>query len=239
MNDHLGPYRNQSETRMWSVYSSLVIGYIAYYFCRQNFTEAYGLLVPGLGMDKLAFGAIASSGTLAYAIGKFVTSTWPDRWGGRRTFLWGLGITAVLNITLGFQSTILAFAMIIPISRFFQSLGWGSMVQVVGNIANPARYGTYIGGLTLSYQFGSVLVSLASAWLLSQTNDYRMMFWAPGLLAILVGGGVFFILRDRPSQESENKTIPTFAQSAPRANWRTMLEMLAQPMFLLACFHLL
>src|SRR5260370_40125636 len=84
-------------------------GYGALYFCRADLSVATPLLVEALGQRGVShgdaiirMGAIASFGMLAYALGKLFLGGLGDFWGGRGSFLIGLGRRPV--VTLVFAS---------------------------------------------------------------------------------------------------------------------------------------
>ena len=78
--------------------SLLFLGYCAYYFCRVDLSVGMPLLVDELGRQGVShdaaitrLGAVSAAGVLAYALGKMFLGGLGDFWGGRRSFLVGLG----------------------------------------------------------------------------------------------------------------------------------------------------
>ena len=88
----------------------LFLGYCAYYFCRVDLSVGMPLLVDDLrrgGMTHdeaiTSLGTLTATGVLAYALGKMFLGGLGDFWGGRRSFLIGLGGAAAVHDCVGWQ----------------------------------------------------------------------------------------------------------------------------------------
>jgi sugar phosphate permease len=171
-----------------ATFVSLLVGYASYYLCRQNLSAAYGPMRDALGIDTVQFGWISSFGTLLYAIGKVSTGSWADsKRGGRAVFFLGLFCSAVFSVIFGLGSGIAFFLAIWGLNRFFQSMGWGGLVNVMARWFPSENYGTAMGFMAISYQFGGVLASLYAGLILSLGGGWRSLFFIPGITLAVVG----------------------------------------------------
>src|SRR5260221_5563970 len=96
----------------------LFLGYGAYYFCRADLSVAVPLLVDELGRHGVAapaatvrLGTLASAGVLAYALGKLFLTGIADLWGGRRTFLAGLGGAVLFTLMFSARGALPLFTL--------------------------------------------------------------------------------------------------------------------------------
>ena len=167
----------------------LLIGYAAFYLCRNNLSAAASLLDAGLHIDKARFGQIASVGTLCYAIGKVLAGPFSDRFGGRRIFLTGLYVSAAVNVAMALGGPIGLWIALWSVSRLFQSLGWAGLVQIMPNWFPHTKYGTAMGAISTSYQLGSAVTPAFFAGLLVITTGWQPLFIVPGI--VLIGVGLF------------------------------------------------
>src|SRR6185503_11721835 len=76
----------------------LTTGYAGYYLCRSNLSVTLPLLIDQLAAEgmttdeaRIRLGTISSLGVFAYAVGKLALAGTADFFGGRRTFLTGMG----------------------------------------------------------------------------------------------------------------------------------------------------
>ena len=104
--------------------TALLAGYAGYYVCRSNLSVAASLIASdaGLaGMTNATLGTIASSGVLAYALGKPMTGVAGDLLGGRRMFLIGMWGTVAATVAFGFGAGVWALGAAWVVNRFIQS----------------------------------------------------------------------------------------------------------------------
>ena len=224
-------FRRARQGTFWS----LLVGYAAYYLCRNNLPAAAKLLDVGLHFDKTLFGQIASAGTLCYAVGKVVAGPIADRFGGRRVFLVGLYASAACNLALASGGPVVLWIALWSLSRLFQSLGWAGLVQIMPRWFAPTQYGTAMGAISTSYQLGSAVTPVLFAGLLAVTTGWQPLFAIPGLVLIAVGLVIQRFLvqspRDRGLPELPHDDASP-AADAPRLAWHIpMRALLARPTF--------
>lgn len=173
-------YRNRT-------FIGLFIGYGGYYFCRQNLSAAYTPMKTALGLDPIAFGQIASFGTLCYALGKLGTGPLADGDSGRKIFFLGLAGSVAASLLFGLGSGLIFFTSLWAINRIFQSMGWSGLVSVMSRWFKPGDYGTAMGFISINYQFGGVAASLFVGLLISWGLGWRWLFILPALALTLIG----------------------------------------------------
>jgi sugar phosphate permease len=179
---------------------TLLVGYGSFYLCRANLEAAGPLLIANEGFDKTSFGTLSTIATFSYAVGKFLMGATGDVLGGRRLFGVAVAGSVVCSLAFGVSNTFILFALFAASNRFFQSGGWSAIVHVVSRRFEPGRHGMVMGILATSYELGNV-ASLNLSGLVSQWG-WRMLFVVNPLLFALVGGGVWFALRESRSQEA-------------------------------------
>lgn len=167
---------------------ALLFGYVGYYLCRSNWAVAKPLILndfkdEGLTIEKL--GDIESAALLCYAVGKAVNGPVADLLGGRRVFLLGMFLSVVVTLLMGLTGGALAFLLLNMSNRFVQSMGWGGLIQVVGNWFPPRSHGTVMGILSMSYLLGDALAKAYLGLFAKQTNWDEIFFISAGSLAVI------------------------------------------------------
>lgn len=203
---------------VWHVATILLlgVGYSGYYFCRSNLSVVLPDLMHDLAQRGISaseaqvrLGFIASAGTVAYAVGKFVSGSMADLFGGRRNFLGGMAgsilFTLVFVLSGGFPLFTLAWVG----NRLFQSTGWVGLVKVASRWFSYSTYGSVMAVLSLSYLFGDAGCRWVMSELMAHGVGWRGVFLAGAgsLAALLVANAIF--LRETP----EERGLP-----APEAN---------------------
>jgi len=154
---------DSSRLRRWQVLTVLlmVVGYTGCYLCRSNFSVTLNLIagdLVGRGYDaesaRVALGWVASLGTLAYALGKFVTGSLADLLGGRKNVLSGMLASVIFTLIFAAGGALPLFTIAWIGNRAVQSLCWVGMVKITGKWFSYSAYGTAMGVVSLSYLFG-------------------------------------------------------------------------------------
>ncbi|MDR3774434.1 MAG: MFS transporter [Terracidiphilus sp.] len=194
----------------------LCVGYTGYYFCRSDLSVVMPLLIQDLGrhgipadMAKIRLGTMVSASVLAYAVGKFLSGSMADLFGGRRNFLGGMGGAIVFTLIFAASGGLPLFTLAWLGNRLFQSAGWAGLVKVASRWFSYSSYGTAMGILCLSYLFGDAACRYIMSLLLDAGMGWRGIF-VVGAAAL----GILFLvnwlfLRETP----EERGLP-----APEAN---------------------
>ena len=185
----------------------LAFGYSGYYFCRSNLSVVLPDLIHDLAQHGISaseaqvrLGFIASAGTMAYAIGKFISGSLADLFGGRRNFLGGMAgsilFTVVFLLSGGFPLFTLAWVG----NRLFQSTGWVGLVKVASRWFSYSTYGTVMAVLSLSFLFGDAGCRWIMSELMAHGVGWRGVFIAAAcsLGCLLLAN--FLFLRDTPEE---------------------------------------
>jgi sugar phosphate permease len=185
----------------------LAFGYTGYYFCRSDFSVVLPLLIQEMGRHgmaadaaKIHFGTIVSAGVLAYAVGKFLSGSMADLFGGRKNFLGGMAGSIVFTLVFAASGTLPLFTLAWLGNRIFQSAGWAGLVKVTSRWFSYSRYGSVMGVLCLSYLFGDAACRYMMSLLLDRGMGWRGIFLvgASGLAVLLALNWIF--LRETPEE---------------------------------------
>jgi OPA family glycerol-3-phosphate transporter-like MFS transporter len=182
--------------------ASLLVGYAAYYLGRSNLSVAGPDLVSEFadrGVDRAGLGAIVSAGVLAYAVGKIVTGIYGDFAGGRVTFIAGMVVSVVATVLFGLSGALPVFLLLWVVNRFAQSSGWGALVKVAAHWFDPARYGTVMAVLSLSFLFGDAVGRFLLGLLLQNGLGWRAVFFAAAAMLASVALACRLTLHDSPA----------------------------------------
>lgn len=194
----------------------LAFGYSGYYFCRSDLAVVLPELIRDLGAHGVAvndaqvkLGMMASAGTIAYAIGKFVFGALADVLGGRRNFLVGMAGSIIFTIIFMLAGGFPLFTLAWVCNRFSQSAGWSGLVKVSSRWFSYSTYGSVMAVLSLSFLFGDAACRWIMSQLMAQGFGWRGIFSAAAAaLGVLLLINLMF-LRETP----EERGLP-----APQAN---------------------
>ena len=175
--------------------------------------------MPGLSAEfnytNTELGLIGSSLYLTYGIGKFVNGVFADGSNVRKFLPTALILTALANICFALSAVFITpgettffglpansvllwlFVFFWGASGWFQSAGFPAIAKSLTYWYSNSERGTKWSLWSCSHQVGTFLSVIISGFLVGQYG-WRMAFFVPGILAILVAIWLFDRLRDRP-----------------------------------------
>lgn len=224
----------KTDPRAWLALAALFVGYIGVYLCRKNLATATPLLTDAFGVSNAVIGRIASAGTLAYAIGKFIAGPLIDRFGGRTGFLTSLSLVAVFTALGGVAPGVSALIVIYSANRLSGAAGWGSMVKLAASWFPPKIAARAISVLCLSYVIGGA----AAAWVAGEIaqlthNNWRLILGLPALFL-----GIWTLVLARllrlPKKTVQRSGVEPGKASTKRRSfeWSKLPGLFATPAFL-------
>ncbi len=198
---------DDASLRRWQriTLATLVVGYAGYYLCRANFSVALPLIADELaasGLDpaeaRLRLGEIASLGVLAYAAGKFASGALTEVFGGRRSFLAGMGFSALCTIGFAAAGSLPLFSLAWTMNRLVQSGGWVGAVKITSRWFPASAYGTAMGVVSLSFLLGDAAARAVMGVLLAHGATWRELFLAAASVLLAILAVCAWLLRERP-----------------------------------------
>lgn len=215
-----------------TTFGALFVGYAGYFVCRSVLPVAQPFILDeyaSAGVDKEFMGWVGTAGVASYMVGKLVTGSLADRLGGRLLFIAGMFGSAAATFVFGLVGFAL-FATVWVVNRFFQSAGWGALVQVVSRRFPPVSHATVMGLLSMSFLFGDALARLYLGSLLGAGVGWRGLFTAAALTLAAVGFSCAIAL----SRKVE--AVEAVAATADQEDWGGAVKRLARtPAFWLVC----
>ena len=185
------------------VFALTWLTYASYYFGRQNLSVVLPLLTRDYGFTNQQVAEIIFGYSLPYAIGQFCWGPLSDRIGP--TAVVGVGLLGIItaNVLMGFQTSVIAFAVLACVNGVAQSTGWPALVKIMAAWFPPRRRGLVMGWWSTNYVLGGFGAALFATFLATNpgffpTLGWRRAFWGPALVLILVGIAFFLRMKASP-----------------------------------------
>lgn len=164
---------------------SLCATYGLLYLGRVNVSVVMPLLAQDLGVSLTEVGALGTVFFWFYGIFQFVSGEVGSRVSPFRMVSFGLLATAIINVVFSFQSSLIAMLVLWGMNGIAQSGGWSPMVRILAERLNPGD----IKRASTLMPFGYV-IGTAVTWTLigavAAGGNWRIAFWLPGLLLLVV-----------------------------------------------------
>ena len=223
-------------------------GYGSLYFCRADLSVATPLLIEELGRHGIGhgdaiirMGDIASFGVLAYALGKLFLTGLGDFWGGRISFLIGLGGAVAFTLMFASGLSLPLFTMAWIGNRLTQSIAWAGLIKVSSKWFDYSSYGMIIGILSISYLVGDAAARQWMGMLMEHGFGWRTLFYfAAAVAGLFLVTNLLFLRESRIEagyREATPNPLNLFAstESPPHSVAQLLLPLLRSRAFLLVC----
>lgn len=204
----------------WRTIIATMIGYALFYFVRKNFSIAMATPDMGkeLGWSNTQIGWILTSFSLLYGVARFGNGVLADRINSRLFMVTGLVCAALLNIFVGFTTSVVMLGVLWFLNAWFQGMGFPPCARLLTHWIPPNELATKMSIWNISHSVGAAIVVVFCSWIIHicdagvipQTTTlfgmeialhpgWRWCFYLPALIALIGAVALWFALRDTPS----------------------------------------
>ena len=164
---------------------TLCATYGLFYLGRVNVSVVLPMIAVELNVSRAEIGILGTVFFWVYGIGNFIFGEVSSHVSPFRIIGLGLLVSAIVNLAFGFQSALILMLALWGINGLAQAGAWPPMIRILAERLDPARAKRVSTVMPFSYVIGTVV-----AWTLigaAATGDnWRLAFWLPGLVLLLV-----------------------------------------------------
>jgi len=216
---------------------AITIGYGLLYTCRLALSVVKKPLIDGGIFTPEQLGIIGSAIFYAYAFGKLTNGFLADHMNVKVFFAFGVLISALLNIGMGFSTVLWVSVVLWGLNGWFQGFGAPTGAVSMANWFSPRERGRIYGIWSTAHAIGEGLTFVAVAGLVSLFG-WQAGFWGPGVLCIFVALGVYLLVQDRPPTlglplvadwKNDHVDDAPEGEAQPESTWATQRAILKIP----------
>jgi OPA family sugar phosphate sensor protein UhpC-like MFS transporter len=176
---------------------AITIGYGLVYTCRLALSMVKKPLIDGGIFTPVELGIIGSALFYTYAFGKLTNGFLADHMNLKIFFAFGVLISALLNIGMGFSTILWVSVLLWGLNGWFQGFGAPTGAVALATWFSNSERGRMYGIWSTAHAIGEGLTFVGVAGLVTLWG-WRAGFWGPGVLCIVVAGGLYLLMQDRP-----------------------------------------
>ena len=216
---------------------AITLGYGIAYTCRLGLSVVKKPLIDANIFSADDLGKIGSTLLYAYAVGKLVNGFLADHANIKRFLATGIFVSAVINIFMGWSPLLWAWIVLWGLNGWFQSFGAPAGVVSLSQWFSNRERGRFYGIWSMAHPVGEGLTFVASAGLVSYFG-WRAGFAVPGILSVVLAGGVYLLVQDRPRTlglptvadwKNDHAAPPAAGTASVKSIWQTQLSILKLP----------
>lgn len=171
--------------RQNAIVSTLWITYALFYLGRVNLSVVLPALALDLDVGLAEVGALGTVYFWVYGIAHFVSGQVGSQVSPFRMVSIGLLGIALVNIVFAFQTSLLVMLLLWGINGIAQSAGWAPMFRILAERFDRGQIKRISTVMPFSYVFGTAL-TWTFIGVVAGGDDWRIAFWLPGGLLLLV-----------------------------------------------------
>ena len=176
---------------------AITIGYGLVYTCRLALSMVKKPLIDGGIFTPVELGIIGSALFYTYAFGKLTNGFLADHMNLKIFFAFGVLISALLNIGMGFSTILWGSVLLWGLNGWFQGFGAPTGAVALATWFSNRERGRMYGIWSTAHAIGEGLTFVGVAAVVTLWG-WRAGFWGPGLMCIVVAGGLYWLMQDRP-----------------------------------------
>lgn len=172
---------------------------------RLNFSVVLPLISLELNFSKFSLGLIGGAYSISYALGQFIHGQLVERYGPRKILLFGLLLSALMNLLFGFVDYFVLFFVVWAVNGFAQAAGWPSVIKLVSSSFSSGfgRVGGFFGSCFL---VGNMVAWPIVGYIVS-VFGWRMGFIVPAAVLVMLAFFIYFYVKDSENDIVERRNI--------------------------------
>ena len=171
--------------RQNAIVGTLWITYALFYLGRVNLSVVLPALALDLDVSLAEVGALGTVYFWVYGIFHFISGQVGSQVSPFRMVALGLLGIALVNIAFAFQTSLLVMLLLWGINGVAQSAGWSPMFRILAERFDRVQIKRISTVMPFSYVFGTAL-TWTFIGAVAGGDDWRIAFWLPGALLLLV-----------------------------------------------------
>ncbi|MCQ4636870.1 MFS transporter [Anaerovorax odorimutans] len=186
----------------WIVLLAFSILYCFLYCGRLNLQFAMPAMMAEEGWTKLDLGILSSVLFWTYGIGHLFNGRLGEIFGVNRFIVAGVFLSAISNVLIGFQSSIIIIAILWGINGYAQAMLWSPGMALLSKWWPGDKRGFATGFANAFSGFGQVLAALtvSLSFIIAPGMGWKAAFVFPVALMVVMAVIYKFIVKDSPSK---------------------------------------
>ena len=186
----------------WIVLLAFSILYCFLYCGRQNLSYAMPAMMDEEGWTALQLGVLSSVQFWTYAFGHLVNGRLGEIVGLNKLIIIGMILSAVMNLLIGFQTSLLVITIFWAINGYVQSMLWSPGMALIANWWPSSKRGFATGFANAFSGLGSVFTAFAVSlsYVIFPHMGWRGAFVGCALVMIFFAIIYPFFAKEKPSK---------------------------------------
>lgn len=186
--------------------------YCFLYCGRLNLSSAIPLMMSEEGWTTAQLGLLSSVFFWTYGCGHLINGRLSEIIGVNRFIIGSVLLSAIANVLIGFQSSLVLIAILWGLNGYFQSMAWAPGMSLLSKWWPSERRGFAAGfangfaGFGQAVCMGVIMIIFA----VMPNQGWQAAFFYPALIAVIMAGIYAFVVKGKP----EDVGLPPYVDGA-------------------------
>ena len=185
----------------WIVLLSFSIFYCFLYCGRQNLSYAMPSMMSEEGWTALQLGVLTSVQFWTYAFGHLINGRLGEIIGVNKLIIIGMVFSAIINLLIGFQTSLLIIIILWGINGYVQSMLWSPGMALIANWWPSSKRGFATGFANGFSGLGTVITAfvVSFSYVILPQSGWRAAFIGAAIIMLSVTIIYPFLAKEKPS----------------------------------------
>lgn len=206
----------------------MALTYATYVFLRATFTYVAPMLASHLGLSLASVGKISSAFPIAYGFSRLFTGVLVDSASPRVALGAGLLLAGLVNIGMGYASTVPVLAALWALNGLVQGAGAGASAKMITSWFSRKERGFFWALWSTSANVGGFFAPILCAALASSQMGFRAGMAVPGAFAVVLALLSTPLMRSSPEgaglkppwDDADGKAEEKGKDAGEKVSWR-------------------
>lgn len=187
---------------------TIFLSYAIFYLTRKNFAAAIPAMISQTPLTAEDFAAMSSMFYILYGSMKFLSGIVVDKVNPK--VLTGPALIAVgaINLLFGASSGVTTFFILYALNAIIQGTSFPPMAKMMAGWFSKNERGRWWSVLESAHNIGGALAPILTGFAIALSGSWRMGFYIPGIISLVMGIIALFAIQDRP----RSKGLPTVGE---------------------------
>lgn len=236
--------KNKSNTKKykeyaWKMLLSFGFIYLFFYNGRQNINLMMTQMADEFNTTTGSIGVISSVLFWSYAIGQLINGRLGSYFGHKKFMMIGIVMSAIMNILISFQNSILIISILWGLNGYFQSMVWANGIGVLNKWWDKKKRGFATGIATAFSGLSQVItyISVSICIELFPELGWRAGFRFPIIPVLFLIIPFYFLFKEKPEDVGLNPIKEDYNKKVKKEKFLYPYKKLfSQPRMVLFCF---
>lgn len=183
----------------FEIVTAVFLSYAVFYLTRKNFAAAVPVMFQETALTAEDFAVMSTLFYILYGSMKFISGMLVDKVNPKAMTGPALIGVGIVNILFGFSDNVTAFYILYILNAILQGTSFPPMAKIMASWFSKNERGRWWAVVEAAHNIGGSLAPLLTSVAITWSGSWKMGFYVPGAISLVMGLFALFAIKDRPT----------------------------------------